>query len=272
MNYFNAKIASNGAFNSDELPMSNQTSGKKNITNNKLGITTVSIVVPCYNESATLEKLVHRVMAADSSGLTIELVIVDDCSNDKSFEIASQLSELDPRIKAIRHAENTGKGGALRTGFANTSGDIVIVQDADLEYSPDDYPLLFDPILSGRADVVYGSRFKNELPADARYMRHVLANKFLTVLSNIFSGLRLTDMETCYKVFKGDVIRSLNLQENRFGIEPEMTAKIARHYPRPRIEEVGISYQGRTYEEGKKIGWKDGVSAIRCIVQYNLFK
>ena len=271
MNYFNATVNSHGALNPDDMPMSPMSEKTKNYTN-KFGISTVSIVVPCFNEEATLEKLVHRVMAADSSGLGIELVIVDDCSKDRSFEIASQLSELDPRIKAIRHSTNTGKGGALRTGFANTTGDIVMVQDADLEYSPSDYPLLFEPILNGRADVVYGSRFKNELPADARYMRHVIANKFLTVLSNIFSGLRLSDMETCYKVFKGDIIRGLCLQENRFGIEPEMTAKIARSRPTPRIEEVGISYQGRTYEEGKKIGWKDGVSAIRCIVRYNLFK
>ncbi|MDH3336004.1 MAG: glycosyltransferase family 2 protein [Rhodospirillaceae bacterium] len=267
MNYFNAKANNHNAADQDDTPMSETTK-----QNNRQDISTVSIVVPCYNEEATLEKLVRRVMAADSSGLDIELVIVDDCSKDRSFEIATQLAELDPRIKAIRHTANTGKGGALRTGFANTSGDIVMVQDADLEYSPDDYPLLFEPILNGRADVVYGSRFKNELPADARYMRHVIANKFLTILSNIFSGLRLTDMETCYKVFKGDIIRGLALQENRFGIEPEMTAKIAAHPARPMVEEVGISYQGRTYEEGKKIGWKDGVSAIRCIVRYNLFK
>ena len=234
-------------------------------------IKSVSIVVPCFNEEATLEKLIGRVLGADSSGLMVELIIVDDCSSDKSFEIASQLAELEPRIKAIRHSTNTGKGGALRTGFANSSGDIVIVQDADLEYDPDEYPLLFAPILNGSADVVYGSRFKNKLPADAKYISNVIANKFLTLLSNIFSGLRLTDMETCYKVFRGDIIRNIKLQENRFGIEPEITAKIAAHHPKLRVEEIGISYQGRTFEEGKKIGWKDGVSAIRCIVQYNLF-
>ncbi len=234
-------------------------------------IKSVSIVVPCFNEEATLEKLIRRVLDADSSGLAIELIIVDDCSNDKSFEIASQLAELEPRIKAIRHGVNTGKGGALRTGFANSSGDIVIVQDADLEYDPAEYPSLFAPILNGSADVVYGSRFKNELPADAKYISNVIANKFLTLLSNIFTGLRLTDMETCYKVFRGSIIRGIKLQENRFGIEPEMTAKIAAHQPALRVEEIGISYKGRTFEEGKKIGWKDGVSAIRCIVQYNLF-
>ena len=233
-------------------------------------IKSVSIIVPCFNEEATLEKLIRRVLDADSSGLTVELIIVDDCSSDKSFEIATQLSELEPRIKAIRHNANTGKGGALRTGFANSSGDIVIVQDADLEYDPDEYPLLFAPILNGKADVVYGSRFKNELPIDAKYTSNVIANKFLTLLSNIFNGLRLTDMETCYKVFRGPIIRGIKLQEDRFGIEPEMTAKIAAHQPKLRIEEIGISYQGRTFEEGKKIGWKDGVSAIRCIVQYNL--
>lgn len=267
MNHFSAKYKNQTIISPDATRMSNKTS-----TNKKLPLTSVSIVVPCYNEEATLEKLVHRVLDANTSGLSIELVIVDDCSKDRSFEIASQLADLDARIKAIRHSINRGKGGALQTGFANSTGDIVIVQDADLEYDPADYPILFEPILYGRADVVYGSRFKNELPADARYMRHVIANKFLTVLSNIFSGLRLSDMETCYKVFKGDIIRALDLRENRFGIEPEMTAKIARHYPRPRIEEVAISYKGRTYEEGKKIGWKDGVSAIRCIMQYNLFK
>ena len=234
-------------------------------------IKSVSIVVPCFNEEATLEKLIRRVLDADSSNLAVELIIVDDCSSDRSFEIASQLAELEPRIKAIRHSANTGKGGALRTGFANSGGDIVMVQDADLEYDPDEYPSLFAPILNNEADVVYGSRFKNELPKGAKYISNVIANKFLTLLSNIFTGLRLTDMETCYKVFRGPIIRGLKLQENRFGIEPEMTAKIAAHRPKLRVKEIGISYKGRTFEEGKKIGWKDGVSAIRCIVQYNLF-
>lgn len=234
-------------------------------------ISSVSIIVPCYNEQATLETLIGRVLGADTCGLKIELIIVDDCSSDKSFEIASQLAELEPRIKAVRHTVNAGKGAALKTGFKISTGDIVMVQDADLEYDPDEYPLLFAPILNGSADVIYGSRFKNELPPGAKYMRHVLANKFLTLLSNIFTGLKLSDMETCYKVFKGDVIRAIELTENRFGIEPEMTAKIAAHHPALLISEVAISYKGRTYEEGKKIGWKDGISAIRCIVEYNLF-
>ena len=267
MNFFSAIQFYQADIFQDERKMTTKPGAK-----NKSPFCSVSIVVPCFNEEATLEKLVHRVLATNTFGLNVELVIVDDCSKDRSFEIASQLADLDPRVKAIRHSTNRGKGGALQTGFANTSGDIVIVQDADLEYDPSDYPILFEPIITGRADIVYGSRFKNELPPNARYRRHVVANKFLTMLSNVFTGLNLTDMETCYKVFKGNIVRGLDLKENRFGIEPEITAKISRHYPTPRIEEVGISYKGRTYEEGKKIGWKDGISAIRCIVQYNLFK
>lgn len=233
---------------------------------------TLSIVVPCYNEEATLEQLVKRVLNADTSGLGIELIIVDDCSQDRSFAIATQLAEMEPRIKAVRHSQNAGKGAALRTGFETAVGDIVIVQDADLEYDPDEYPILLGPIINGEAEVVYGSRFKNALPAGARYMRHTLANQFLTRLSNAFSGLQMTDMETCYKVFRRDVIGALSLRENRFGIEPEMTAKLGHLKPKIRFHEVAISYQGRSYEEGKKIGWKDGISAIRCIFQYGLLK
>lgn len=233
---------------------------------------TLSIVVPCYNEEATLEKLVKRVMACDTAGLGIELIIVDDCSSDGSFAIATQLAEMEPRIKAIRHSQNGGKGAALRTGFGAASGDIVMVQDADLEYDPNEYPRLLAPIINGDAEVVYGSRFKNELPAGAKYVRHTIANQLLTRLSNVFSGLQLSDMETCYKVFRRDVINAMDLRENRFGIEPEMTAKLGHLKPKVRVHEVAISYHGRSYEEGKKIGWMDGVSAVRCIVQYGLLK
>ena len=231
----------------------------------------LSVVIPCYNEEATLETIVARVLAADRLGLELEIVIVDDGSRDHSVAVIEKLAAAHAGIKPQLHAVNQGKGAALRTGFARATGDIVLVQDADLEYSPADYPKLLAPILQGRADVVFGTRFKGGAETRGLYYSHSVANKHHTLASNMFSDLTLTDMETCYKVFRRDVIQNIAIVENRFGFEPEITAKVARLSPRPKIFEVGISYDGRTYEEGKKIGWKDGVRALYCILRYNLF-
>ncbi|MBI4969606.1 MAG: glycosyltransferase family 2 protein [Rhodospirillales bacterium] len=231
---------------------------------------TLSIVVPCYNEAATLETLVGRVMAAEIGGLAREVLIVDDGSKDDSVAIARRLAERHPEIRSIVHSHNQGKGAALRTGFAQASGDIVLVQDADLEYNPAEYPRLLKPILDGRADVVFGSRFRSADEMRILYFWHSMGNKVLTLASNMLTDMNLTDMETCYKVFTRDVIKRVTIVENRFGFEPEITAKIAKLDPRPRLYEVGISYSGRTYKEGKKIGWKDGVRALWCILRYNL--
>ena len=229
----------------------------------------LSVVIPCYNEERTLEGVVDRVLAADRCGLEIEVVIVDDGSRDRSAEVMKALAEKHPEIVAAVHAINQGKGAALRTGFQKASGDIVLVQDADQEYDPNEYPKLLGPILDGRADVVFGSRFKGGEECRVLYFWHSVGNKVLTLASNMFTNINLTDMETCYKVFKREIIQAVTIEENRFGFEPEITAKVAKM--RPRIVEVGISYNGRTYEEGKKIGWKDGVRALYCIVRYNLF-
>ncbi len=229
----------------------------------------LSVVIPCYNEERTLESVVDRVLAAERCGLDIEVVIVDDGSRDRSAEVMKALAEKHPQIVAVFHAMNQGKGAALRTGFQKASGDIVLVQDADQEYDPNEYPKLLRPILDGRADVVFGSRFKGGDEARVLYFWHSVGNKVLTLASNMFTNINLTDMETCYKVFRREIIQSVTIEENRFGFEPEITAKVAKM--RPRIFEVGISYNGRTYEEGKKIGWKDGVRALYCIVRYNLF-
>jgi len=231
----------------------------------------LSVVMPCYDEEATLQSIVETVLAADRCGLEIELLIVDDASADQSVKVAEQLAETHPEIELLRHEHNRGKGAALRTGFAAASGDIVLVQDADLEYSPDEYPSLLTPIIDGRADVVYGSRFRGGMAVRVLYFWHSLANRCLTLVSNVFTDLNLTDMETCYKVFRRETLKQLELQEDRFGIEPEMTAKLSKLRPRPRIYEVGISYTGRTYEEGKKIGLKDAFRAIFCVLRYNLF-
>ena len=231
----------------------------------------LTVVIPCYNEEKTLETIVGRVLGADRCGLALEVVIVDDGSQDRSVAVIGALAERHPEIVWVAHAHNQGKGAALRTGFARASGDIVLVQDADLEYSPADYPKLLKPFLDGRADVVFGSRFKGGDESRVLYFWHSVGNKVLTLASNMFTDLNLTDMETCYKAFRREIVQSLKIEENRFGFEPEITAKIARLRPRPRIYEVGISYSGRTYEEGKKIGWKDGVRAFYCIVRYNLF-
>lgn len=229
----------------------------------------LSVVIPCYNEEKTLEGVVDRVLAADRCGLEIEVIVVDDGSRDRSAEVMKALAEKHPQIVAAFHAINQGKGAALRTGFQKASGDIVLVQDADQEYDPNEYPKLLGPILDGRADVVFGSRFKGGEECRVLYFWHSVGNKVLTLASNMFTNINLTDMETCYKVFKREIIQAVTIEENRFGFEPEITAKVAKM--RPRIFEVGISYNGRTYEEGKKIGWKDGVRALYCIVRYNLF-
>lgn len=230
----------------------------------------LSIVIPCYNEERTLEAIVARVLKADRCGLVLEVVIVDDGSRDRSVEVMKALAAAHPEIAIAEHGINQGKGAALRTGFKKATGDIVLVQDADLEYSPADYPKLLKPMLDGRADVVFGSRFKGGEESRVLYFWHMVANKMLTLASNMFTDMNLTDMETCYKVFRREVIQQIDIVENRFGFEPEITAKIARLKPRPRIYEVGISYSGRTFEEGKKIGWRDGVRALYCIIRYNL--
>lgn len=232
---------------------------------------TLSVVIPCFNEEKTLESLVAKVAAIDTCGLDLEILVVDDASRDDSKAVAESLSEKDPRIRFLAHETNLGKGAALRTGFAAATGDIVLIQDADLEYDPAEYPKLLKPILEGRADVVYGSRFAGGDTRRVLYFWHSIGNRFLTLLSNMFTDLTLTDMETCYKVFRKPILDALSLYENRFGFEVEVTAKIARMRPQIRIYEVGIGYSGRTYDEGKKISWKDGVRAIYCIIKFNLF-
>ena len=226
----------------------------------------LSIVIPVYNEESTIEEIVRRVREAPIGDLEREIVMVNDCSTDDSARKLDELADADD-VRVFHHEVNRGKGAALRTAFANVTGDVVLIQDADLEYDPREYPRLIQPILEGKADVVYGSRFTGGDSHRVLYYWHSVGNRFLTEMSNMFSNLNLTDMETCYKVFRREVIDRLELQESRFGIEPEITAKVARMGCR--IYEVGISYSGRTYDEGKKIGWKDGVRALYCIVKYN---
>jgi glycosyltransferase involved in cell wall biosynthesis len=226
----------------------------------------ISIIVPIYNEEKTLEELIKRILKANVLGLEMEIVVVDDCSVDMSFDIVSKLQKKYPILQYYQHQKNSGKGAALRTGFSKATGDIVLIQDADLEYDPSDYPKLLSPICSGKADVVYGSRFRSSEAVRVMYFWHRVANALLTVFSNMFTNLNLTDMETGYKVFKKEILDSLSLKENRFGIEPEMTAKIAK-ISGIRIYEVGISYSGRTYEEGKKIGLKDAFRALYVIIK-----
>jgi glycosyltransferase involved in cell wall biosynthesis len=227
---------------------------------------TITVVIPCYNERRTLADLVRRVREAPVARK--QLILVDDCSTDGTTELIR--AEIEPLVdRVLYHERNRGKGAAIRSGLEHVTGDIVIIQDADLEYDPHEYPKLIGPIVEGKADVVYGSRFTGEGPHRVHLFWHYVGNRILTLLSNVFTNLNLTDMETCYKVFRAEVIRSIRIRQNRFGIEPELTAKIARL--RCRVYEVGISYYGRSYEEGKKIGWKDGVKAIYCIVRYGLF-
>jgi glycosyltransferase involved in cell wall biosynthesis len=227
----------------------------------------LSVIIPCYNEVDTIESLLQAVRRAPVEQM--ELVVVDDGSTDGTREILQGLAQRnDPDLRILFHRANQGKGAALRTGFQTASGDICIVQDADLEYDPQEYPLVIGPIIENRADVVFGSRFQGGRPHRVVYFWHRMGNAFLTLLSNMFTDLNLTDMETCYKAFKREIIQSIQIRENRFGFEPEVTAKVARL--RCRIYEVGISYYGRTYDEGKKIGWKDGVRAVWCILKYNL--
>lgn len=222
----------------------------------------LSVVIPCYNEEATIEALINLVL---DSPWVAEIIVVDDGSKDRSREILANVNE--PKVRVVLHDVNKGKGAALRTGFQHATSEFVIVQDADLEYDPSEYPLVLEPLLDDRADVVFGSRFLSGRPHRVLYFWHSLGNKFLTLMSNMFTDLNLTDMETCYKCFRREVIQSITIEEDRFGFEPEITAKLAKM--RIRIFEVGISYSGRTYDEGKKIGWRDGVRAVYCIVRYS---
>jgi glycosyltransferase involved in cell wall biosynthesis len=230
----------------------------------------ISVIIPCFNEEKTITNLLGRVLKS-LIDMNKQIVIVDDCSTDNTFKILQELSALDKSINVISHSSNQGKGAAIRTALLSVTGDIVIIQDADLEYNPSEFPKLLKPILDGNADVVYGSRFKSGDAARVIYFWHRLGNLFLTFFSNMFTNLNLTDMETCYKVFRKEVLNQIRIEENRFGIEPEITAKISKIRPRLRIYEVGISYYGRTYDEGKKITYKDGFRAIYAIIKYNLF-
>ena len=223
----------------------------------------LSIIIPVYNELSTIEELIQRVKASPVPDK--EIILVDDFSTDGTRDLLRD--KIAPQVdKILYHPVNAGKGAAVRTAFQHVTGDIVIIQDADLEYDPDQYPLLIEPIATDKADVVYGSRFMGGGPHRVVYFWHYMGNKFLTLLSNMFTNINLTDMETCYKVFRREIVQSINLKENRFGFDPEITAKIAQKHVR--IYEVGITYYGRTYEEGKKIGWKDGVRAIYSILKY----
>ncbi|HRW64197.1 MAG TPA: glycosyltransferase family 2 protein [Candidatus Competibacter sp.] len=227
----------------------------------------LTVIVPCYNEKESIQSIINAIIKSPYPSK--EIIVIDDCSTDGTRDVLhSDISPLVDRI--IYHEKNQGKGAALRTGFKAATGDIIIVQDADLEYDPQEYPRLVEPILDDKADVVFGSRFMGGHPHRVLYFWHRVGNGFLTLLSNMLTNLNLTDMETCYKVFRKEIIQSIEIKENRFGFEPEITAKIAKKHCR--IYEIGISYYGRTYEEGKKIGWKDGFRAIYCIFRYNLFQ
>jgi len=227
----------------------------------------LSVIIPVYNEKSTIRELVEKVRRVHVAGLTKEIIVVDDGSTDGTHDILKTIKD----VRVILHSENRGKGGAVKTGFQNATGDIVLIQDADLEYDPDEYGELLKPILSGNADVVYGSRFVGSKPHRVLYIFHYAGNRLLTLFSNLLTGLNLTDMETCYKAFRREVTDSFkdNIISRRFGIEPELTARVARG--KWRVYEVGVSYYGRTYREGKKINWKDGIAALWHIVRFNWF-
>ena len=232
----------------------------------------LSVIVPAYNEEKTIWKVLEKLKSVELiGGFQKEIVIVNDCSADNTEGVAKRFITENPSLEVsyFRHEYNQGKGAALHTGIRKASGDYIIVQDADLEYDPEEFNILLKPIINGYADVVYGSRFMGGRPHRILFFWHTIGNKFLTFLSNMCTNLNLTDMETCYKLFRADLLKGLNLKENRFGFEPEVTAKISK-IPKIRIYEVGVSYYGRTYEEGKKINWKDGFRALYCIVRYGL--
>lgn len=235
----------------------------------------VSIVIPVYNEERFVGTVVRRVLESPLGdlGCESEIIVVDDCSSDGTWEILRRL-EKELGLQVLRHERNQGKGAALRTGFEAVTGELVIIQDADLEYDPAEYGRLLKPIVSGQADVVYGSRFMGTGPHRVLYFWHYLGNRALTLLSNMVTDLNLTDMETCYKAFRSEILSRFEIEEDRFGFEPEFTAKVAKLAKKEglRIYEIGISYSGRTYEEGKKIDWKDAVSAFRCILKYGLLR